>query len=98
MKTFPSKPTLILLSLLGLLILSACSEKAGGEKGQPPAPRNTPQACRDTMGDGGLAHAATLDPGRRIAPAQPHTRLRLWHLIDGTRKACILEGNVTSDG
>ena len=84
----------ILLSLMGLLSLVGC----GGGGASAPAPNNHPQPCHDTHGDHGLSQAATLDPGIRLAPAKPHTRLRLWHLSDGTRKACIVEGEVRSDG
>ena len=96
MKHTRTQSSLVLLSLMGLLSLAGCEQRAG--EGAHMALNNHPQPCHDTHGDHGLSQAATLDPGIRLAPAKPHTRLRLWHLPDGTRKACIIEGNVTSDG
>ena len=105
MKHTRTQSPLVLLSLMGLLSLAGCGggDTASGTPGASttpsrPAPNNHLQPCHDTHGDHGLSQAATLYPGIRLAPAKPHTRLRLWHLSDGTRKACIVEGEVRSDG
>ena len=51
-------------------------------------------SCTDTQGDQGYAKAAVIDADTKITKTSTTTQLRLWHLADGTRKACTVSGSV----
>jgi len=50
--------------------------------------------CRDRNGDKGLAQAKVIAEGKTLHETTSNTRIRLWHLADDRRKACIIHGSV----
>ena len=72
--------TLILLTAL----LTACGGGGGGG--------TTPAIALCQGSDQGFAKAKTIEATQTITKTTPTTELRIWHTIDGKRKACIVSG------
>jgi len=44
--------------------------------------------------DQGFGLATVLEVGKHVKGLKNNPNIRLWHLSDGTRKACVIEGSV----
>ena len=75
---------LITLTLLTVL-LTACGGGGGGD---------TPAITQCEGADQGYAKAKTLPADQPITKTTPTATLRIWHTAEGTRKACIISGEV----
>ena len=87
-----------LLTLTATLLLSAC-----GGGGSTPVDQNTTQTPTSPSGTGiavcsgtdqGFQNATVLKAGKVIKGLENNPSIRLWHLSDGTRKACVKSGKV----
>ncbi len=90
-------PSTAILTIAGTLLLAAC----GG--GSTSVDQNTTQAPTSPSGTGiavcsgtdqGFQNATVLEAGKVIKGLDNNPSIRLWHLGDGTRKACVKSGSV----
>jgi uncharacterized protein YceK len=77
--------------VLSILIMSGCSGKSHNSKEQSDTSTKI-VACQEENQDQGRSHAITLPKGATLHPTKPKTRLHLWHLKTGERKACVATG------
>jgi hypothetical protein len=94
MKTYLLKLTY--LTTLTLL-LTACG---GGSSTPDDSNTSTPPAVAQGKGiavcsgsDQGFAEATVLTAGKKIQQIKDTPNIHLWHLSDGTRKACVASGS-----
>ena len=89
---------LTLLTLTATLLLSAC-----GSGDSTPVDQNTTQTPTSPSGTGiavcsgtdqGFQNATVLKAGKVIKGLENNPSIRLWHLSDGMRKACVKSGKV----
>jgi len=72
------------------LVLSACG---GGGGSSTPAPEGKDiVVCSGT--DQGFSKATVLAAGKEVKGLANDPSIRLWHLSDGSKKACVLSGSV----
>jgi len=83
------RKTIHFFTLLTLtLLLSAC----GGGSSTSAAQGKGIVVCTGT--DKGLAQATEVEKGKTIKGIENNPSIRLWHLSDGKRKACVVSGSV----
>ncbi len=87
-----------ILGTISTLLLTAC-----GGGGSTPVDQNTTQTPTSPSGTGiavcsgtdqGFQNATLLEAGKVIKGLENNPSIRLWHLSDGTRKACVKSGKV----
>ena len=102
--------TFTTLTLLFTLLLSACGGGGSTSAGQNPTAQgnnndtnNTNTIPTTAQGKGiavcsgaedGFQNATVLEAGKVIKGLENNPSIRLWHLSDGTRKACVKSGKV----
>jgi hypothetical protein len=88
----------IITALVVAFALTACS---GGSSSTPDdSNTSTPPAVAQGKGiavcsgsDQGFAEATVLTAGKKIQQIKDTPNIHLWHLSDGTRKACVASGS-----
>lgn len=87
-----------ILTVAGTLLLTACGGGGGSSDGTntttplPKAEGIGIAVCSGT--DQGFQNATVLEAGKVIKGLDNNPSIRLWHLGDGTRKACVKSGSV----
>jgi len=83
------------IAIAGALTLNGCggtpSDGNHGTPDNPPAQGKGIAVC--TGDDQGFAHATPLEAGKVIQRTAGNARIRIWHLSNGTRKACVQSGS-----
>lgn len=82
---------LSIIAVLTLILFSGCDKKTN----------NTSTAKGDgiavcTNKNQGFDSATTFAKGDKITGESNHAKIRLWHLNNGIRKACVIEGEVSA--
>jgi len=89
-----------ILTTASMLLLTACgggssttdSSTLGTTTPLPEAEGKGIAVCSGT--DQGFQDATLLEAGKVIKGLENNPTIRLWHLSDGTRKACVTSGSV----
>jgi len=83
----------LLILFTALLTFTACG--GGGGKGngngKDPAEGKGIAVCEGN--DKGLAKATILKDGNKIKQIKNNPSIRLWHLSNKTKKACVINGS-----
>ena len=86
----------VILTTVSALLLSACGGGGSSHEtnsiSQPDAQGKGIAVCSGT--DQGFQNATLLEAGKVIKGLENNPSIRLWHLSDGTRKACVKSGKV----
>lgn len=81
-----------LLKLMTLLALSFALSACGGGSSTPATQGQGIVVCAGA--DDGFATATVMEASKVIKGIENNPSIRLWHLSDGTRKACVVAGTV----
>ena len=88
----------VILTTVSALLLSACgggsSTPVEENTTQTPTPPSGTGIAVCTGADEGFQNATVLEAGKVIKGLENNPSIRLWHLSDGTRKACVKSGKV----